>query len=117
MVEILHPAWKRKPSSGDYTLLYMSLMIDFVDLLPFNVPGSLLETLFLMYLGVPPVSSVFRGVIDLIPILDWMPWCTLIVLHLRFGVDYGRFNWLFPRPRRRKPAQPRQDARAVALKA
>ncbi len=94
MVEILHPAWKRKPSSQDYTLLYIALMIDFVDLLPFNLPGSVFETLFLMYLGVPPVNSVIRGAIDLIPILDWIPWCTLIVLHLRFGVDFGRLNRL-----------------------
>jgi hypothetical protein len=80
----------------------MALMIDFVDLLPFNLPGSALVTLFLMYLGVPPVNSVVRGVIDLVPILDWMPWCTLIVLRMRFGVDFGRFNVFLPG----KPAAP-----------
>jgi hypothetical protein len=83
-------------------------MIDFVDLLPFNLPGSVFETLFLMYLGVPPVNSVIRGAIDLIPILDWIPWCTLIVLHLRFGVDFGRFNVFLPGrpPRNGVPSRP-----------
>ena len=83
------PAW-----SGDLALLLIALAIDFADFLPFNVPGAAAETLFLLYLGVPPVKSLVRGITEVIPVIDLIPWCTLTVLHTRYGVSFGGLNGL-----------------------
>ena len=94
MAENARPGRKGRASSKDYALLGIALLIDFVDLIPFNLPGSALTALFMMYLGAPPVNSIAKGLMDLVPVLEWMPWCTLAVLHTRFGVDFGKFNRL-----------------------
>lgn len=82
-------------STWDVVLLIAAIVIDFADLLPFNVPGAAIEALFLMYLGVPPMASVLRGVSDLVPVIEIIPWCTLTVLHRRFGLNLGGLSWLF----------------------
>lgn len=97
MPENVSTGRKGRSSSRDYALLGIALIIDFIDLVPFNLPGSALAALFMMYLGSPPINSVAKGLMDLVPVLEWMPWCTLTVLHMRFGVSFGRLDrLLFP---------------------
>lgn len=94
------------------TLLAVALFIDLADLMPFNIPASALETLFLMYIGVPPGPSLLRGVIDIIPIVDLIPWCTLAVLHIYFGVSLGGLAWLFGEPGGQVTKSPRAEVKA-----
>jgi len=82
-------------SSWDIVLLFAALIIDLADLIPFNIPGAALEWLFLMYLGVPPLRSTLGAVTEVIPLLDVIPWCTLTVLHRRFGVRLGGLSKFF----------------------
>jgi hypothetical protein len=95
MAENVYKLLRGPASSWDVVLLVIALMIDLADLLPFNFPAAAIEALFLMYLGVPPMASVSRGVTDLVPILEVIPWCTLTVLHKRFGLSLGGLSWLF----------------------
>lgn len=73
----------------NFSLLTIAVAIDLVDLLPFNFPASALTTVFLIYLGVTPSTAIIGGLIDLIPVLDLFPWCTLAVLYKKFGVSWG----------------------------
>ncbi len=95
MAENVNKSLRGPASTWDIVLLIVALIIDFADLIPFNFPAAAIEALFLMYLGVPPMASVLRGVSDLVPVLEIIPWCTLTVLHRRFGLNLGGLSWLF----------------------
>jgi hypothetical protein len=95
MAENINKLLRGPASAWDIVLLIVAIFIDLVDLLPFNVPGAAIEAVFLMYLGVPPMASVLRGVSDMVPVLEIIPWCTLTVLHKRFGLSIGGLSWLF----------------------
>lgn len=56
---------------------------------------SVAEAVFLTAIGVPPIKSVLAGGIDLVPILEIMPWCTLGVLDRKFGVKIPLINELY----------------------
>ncbi len=80
---------------GSGVLLCAALVIDLADLVPldliglgliYELPLSVVETLLLIHLGVPKRNSVLAGVLDLIPVIDIIPWTTLAVLDRRFGV-------------------------------
>lgn len=105
MVEIAVMGRKLRAPKRDFALLCIALIIDFVDLIPFNLPGSALVALFLMYLGAPPINSVAKGLMDIVPILEWTPWCTLTVLHMRFGVSFGRLDRVLFSPGTQAPAK------------
>ncbi len=77
-------------------LLCTALVIDLADLIPldlvglglvYELPLSIVETLLLLRLGVPKRNSVLAGALDLIPIIDIIPWATLAVLDRRFGIQ------------------------------
>ncbi|HMK45160.1 MAG TPA: hypothetical protein VK436_00905, partial [Methanocella sp.] len=53
------------------------------------------EALFLMYVGVSPAKSILVSLINLVPVLNLFPWCTLAVLHAKFGVRMGGLSKLF----------------------
>ena len=95
MAENVNKLLRGPVSTWDIVLLIVALIIDFADLIPFNFPAAAIEALFLMYLGVPPMASVMRGVSDLVPVLEIIPWCTLTVLHKRFGLSLGGLSSLF----------------------
>ncbi len=95
MAENVNKFLRGPASSWDIVLLIVALIIDFADLIPFNFPGAAIEALFLMYLGVPPMASVLTGVSDLVPVIEVIPWCTLTVLHRRFGLNLGGLSGLF----------------------
>ena len=108
MAENVKTIFKGPALPGDLALLLIALAIDFADFLPFNVPGAAAETLFLLYLGVPPVRSLVRGITEVVPVIDLIPWCTLTVLHTRYGVSFGGLNGLF------FGSQPANERRAIA---
>ena len=76
-------------------LLLVAIFIDLADLLPFNLPVSTIEALFLIYVGVRPATSVAVAIINLIPVINLFPWSTLAVLHMRYGVSLGWLSGLF----------------------
>lgn len=93
-------------STMDYVLLGVALFIDLIDVLPlpldalgigflFELPLSAVEWMFLRSVGVPPGRSFGEAIVDLIPIVDIMPWCTLAVLDRRFGFKIPVITRLF----------------------
>jgi hypothetical protein len=97
-------------------LLLAAVVIDLVELLPFNVPASAVAALFLMYIGVPPGRSITKGIADLVPVVELIPWCTLAVLNRRYGVDMGGLSFLFgePAPAEGQAGREPADGRGLA---
>ncbi|WP_052310010.1 hypothetical protein [Methanocella arvoryzae] len=95
MVNIPHRILGHRWDSWDNLLLALAIFIDVADFIPFNLPVSAIEAVFLMYLGVAPSRTIIAGIIDFIPIVHFFPWCTLAVLHMRYGVNLGGLSKLF----------------------
>lgn len=95
MVRIPRTVLGHRWNSWDNLLLAIAIFIDISDFIPFNLPSSALEAMFLMYIGISPVRTIVTGLIDFIPLVHFFPWCTLAVLHLRYGVNLGGMSKLF----------------------
>lgn len=95
MVHIPHRVLGHRWDSWENLLLAVAIFIDISDFIPFNIPTAVLEALFLMYLGISPSRTIVAGIVDVIPIVNLFPWCTLAVLHTRYGVDLGGLSKLF----------------------
>lgn len=98
--------------------LGLALAIDFTDAVPaellflmglppvaigYEAAISVVEASYLAYLGVPPSRWLALSGIDLLPIVDVVPWCTLAVLDRRFNVKIPLVTRLFngaPQPGR-----------------
>jgi hypothetical protein len=109
MVEIIEPrkgfnrdVFRNGHPAMDYALLGCAIFLDVVDVLPLpldsigvgfllELPLSAMEGAFLMSLGVPPVKSVGQAAVDMIPIINIIPWCTMAVLDKKFNF---RGPWL-----------------------
>ncbi len=115
MVEIIPPgdgfnrnAARNGRPTMDYVLLGLAVFLDVVDVIPLpldavgvgfllELPLSAIEGAFLLSLGVPPVKSVGQAAVDLIPIVDIIPWCTMAVLDKKFNIKLPMVTRLFNR--------------------
>ena len=114
MVEIIQPgegfnrnAVRNGRPATDYALLGIAIFLrrrgSYLPLdamgigFVLELPLSAIEGAFLMSLGVPPVKSVGQAAVDLIPIIDIIPWCTMAVLDKKFNFRLPWVTRLFNR--------------------
>ena len=94
----------------NFAALGLALLIDFSDAVPsevlfflglepvwigYEAAVSVVEAAYLSYLGVPAVKWLAMSGSDLLPLVDFVPWCTLAVLDKRFNVRIPLVTRLF----------------------